>query len=478
MGGSSKAAPYRMDDYARAVASHRLETPPAFNFGAEVVDAWARDPSRRALIWCDAQGHERRLTFDDVARASNRVANRLAARGVSKGERVIVMLPRVPEWQIALTACLKVGAIPIPCITMLTERDVAYRVEHSGAAAAITTSAETGKFGDAAAFKVRIALGPPRAGWDAWQSTDAESDAFTAAEVAADEPAIMYYTSGSTGAPKGVLHAARALHAWRVSAWYWLTLCAEDTMWCTADTGWSKAGTSIYFGPWSQGSTVLFHDGPFDARRRFELIERYRVSVFCAAATELRRLVLEDPSDFDLSALRLAVSAGESVNPEIIEAWKGLTGVDLLDGYGQTETLMTVLNYPGMPVKPGSMGRPLPGVDAAVLDRNDRLHTRNCPRPAGHPGAQSPAHARLLEGAAAQQGAVRGDRRRTGGSSPATAWTPMRTATSSTLAATTMSSARPATASGPRRWRTRSSSIPPCRSRRSSGCRTPTGDRW
>ena len=377
MNESSKTPPFRMDDYERAVASHRLETPPAFNFGAEVVDAWARDPSRLALIWCDARGNERRLTFDDVARASNRVANRLAARGVSKGERVIVMLPRVPEWQIALTACLKVGAIPIPCITMLTERDVAYRIDHSGATAAITTSAETGKFGDAAAFKAQLALGPPRAGWDAWQSTDAESDAFTAAEVAAEDPAIMYYTSGSTGAPKGVLHGARALHAWRVSARYWLTLRAEDTMWCTADTGWSKAGTSIYFGPWSQGSTVLFHDGPFNARRRFELLERYRVSVFCAAATELRRLVLEDPSDLDLSELRLAVSAGESVNPEIIEAWKGLTGVDVLDGYGQTETLMTVLNYPGMPVKPGSMGRPLPGIDAAVLDRNDRLHTRN-----------------------------------------------------------------------------------------------------
>ena len=369
--------PGRMDDYERAFDGHGLETPAAFNFGADVVDAWARDPSRLALVWCDAGGNERRLTFDDVARASNRVANRLAARGVAKGDRVVVMLPRIPEWQIALTACLKLGAIPIPCITMLTERDVAYRVGHSGAVAGITLSGETGKFADAAAFKARIAIGSSCSGWETWLSTGAESDAFTAATVAADDPAIMYYTSGSTGAPKGVLHAARGLHAWRVSAWYWLTLTAEDTMWCTADTGWSKAGTSIYFGPWSQGSAVLFHDGPFDARRRFELMERYRVTVFCAAATELRRLVLEDVSGFDLSALRLAVSAGESVNPEIIDAWKLRTGVDLLDGYGQTETLMTVLNYPGMPLKPGSMGRPLPGVEAAVLDGNGRLRTRD-----------------------------------------------------------------------------------------------------
>ena len=412
--------PYRMEDYERAVAGHRLDTPAAFNFGADVVDAWARDPSKLALIWCDAEGNERRLTFDDVARASNRLANRLAARGVVKGDRVIVMLPRVPEWQIALTACLKLGAVPIPCITMLTERDVAWRAGHSGASAAITLSAETPKFATAGAlaaagapgpaaaetpagagklaatgtpaaagklaatgtpaasgaFKARIALGPPCPGWESWQSIDAESDTFTAAAVAAEDPAIMYYTSGSTGMPKGVLHAARGLHAWRVSAWYWLTLTGEDTMWCTADTGWSKAGTSICFGPWSQGSAVLFHDGPFDARRRFELMGRYRVTVFCAAATELRRLVLEDVSGLDLSSLRLAVSAGESVNPEIIDAWKRLTGVELLDGYGQTETLMTVLNYPGMPVKPGSMGRPLPGVEAAVLDGHGRLRTR------------------------------------------------------------------------------------------------------
>ena len=369
--------PYRMADYGRAFEGHRLDTPAEFNFGADVVDAWARDPSKLALVWCDADGIERRLTFDDVARASNRVANRLAARGVVKGDRVVVMLPRIPEWQIALTACLKLGAIPIPCITMLTERDVAYRVGHSGAAAAITLSGETGKFGDAAALKARIAIGPSCTGWETWPSTRTESEVFDASTVAAEDPAIMYYTSGSTGAPKGVLHAARGLHAWRVSAWYWLTLTAEDTMWCTADTGWSKAGTSIYFGPWSQGSAVLFHDGPFDARRRFELMERYRVTVFCAAATELRRLVLEDVSGFDLSALRLAVSAGESVNPEIIDAWKQRTGVDLLDGYGQTETLMTVLNYPGMPLKPGSMGRPLPGVEAAVLDEHGRLRTRD-----------------------------------------------------------------------------------------------------
>jgi acyl-coenzyme A synthetase/AMP-(fatty) acid ligase len=200
----------------------------------------------------------------------------------------------------------------------------------------------------------------------------AASDDFAPVPLGAEEPAIMYYTSGSTGHPKGVLHAARALFAWRVSAWYWLDLRDDDVMWCTADTGWSKAGTSILFGPWSCGATVVFHDGRFDPRRRFEILERYRVTVFCAAATELRRLVQEEAGAHDFGALRLTVSAGESVNPEIVRRWTAQAGVPLLDGYGQTETLMTVLNYPAMPVKPGSMGRPLPGTDAAVLTADGR----------------------------------------------------------------------------------------------------------
>ncbi|MEO1842424.1 MAG: AMP-binding protein, partial [Pseudomonadota bacterium] len=157
---------------------------------------------------------------------------------------------------------------------------------------------------------------------------------------------------------------------------HWLSLEASDIMWCTADTGWSKAGTSILFGPWSQGSTVFFYDGPFEPRRRFELIERHHVSVFCAAATELRQLIREDVRGIDLSHLKHAVSAGESVNPEIISAWTAQTGVPLLDGYGQTEILMTVLNYPWMPVKPGSMGRPLPGIDTGVLRTDGTLGGR------------------------------------------------------------------------------------------------------
>jgi acyl-coenzyme A synthetase/AMP-(fatty) acid ligase len=165
-----------------------------------------------------------------------------------------------------------------------------------------------------------------------------------------------------------VTHAARALYAWRYASLLWHDLKPSDLKWCTADTGWSKAGTAILFGPWSCGAAVLFYQGQFDPRERLELLAKHRVTVFCAAATEFRRLVNEDLTPYDLSSLRLTVSAGETVNPEIVRRWREKSGVPLLDGYGQTETLMTVLNYPFLPVKPGSMGKPLPGLEATVLD--------------------------------------------------------------------------------------------------------------
>ena len=366
-----------MDHYESVCRSHHISLPETFNFGQDVVDRMARNKDKIALIWCNDYNTERVLTFQEIADSSNQVANWLIEQDVSQGDRVIVMLPRIPEWQICLTACLKLGAVPIPCITMLTEKDIAYRMDHSGAAAVITTAAETSKFQTyLPTLKAALAIGGAVAGWSDYELISDQDKRFECCDLGLEEPAIMYYTSGSTGDPKGVCHPARSLYAWRYSAVHWLSLEASDIMWCTADTGWSKAGTSILFGPWSQGSTVLFYDGPFEPRRRFELIERYHVSVFCAAATELRQLIREDVSGIDLSHLKHAVSAGESVNPEIISAWTAQTGVPLLDGYGQTEILMTVLNYPWMPVKPGSMGRPLPGIDTGVLRTDGTLGGR------------------------------------------------------------------------------------------------------
>ena len=360
--------------YADAYAAFRWELPDTFNFARDVVDDIARDtPDTLALIWCDDSGAERHYTFADISRQTNRFANALSKHGLQRGDRVIVMLPRIPEWQIAMVGCLKAGVVPIPCIDMLTEKDISYRITQSGAVAAVTTAAASSKVSNEHTLRMRLAVGETGGWLDFDTEMAAESEDYTPADVGIEDPAIIYYTSGSTGLPKGVTHASRALFSWRVSSWYWHETTPEDVIWCTADTGWSKAGTSILFGPWSTATGVLFYNGRFDPKMRLELLQRYGVTVFCAAATEFRQLINEDLDTIQLPKLRLAISAGEAVNPEVARTWEAKTGVKLIEAYGQTETLMTVSNYEREPVRDGSMGRPLPGTEMAVLDDNGAI---------------------------------------------------------------------------------------------------------
>ncbi len=376
----------------------RWEVPARFNFASDVVDAWAEDPAKLALVWRDAAGREERYSFARIAALARRVGSLLRSRGLGKGERCIVMLPRIPQWQLAMVGCLRVGVIPIPCIDMLTAGDLRYRVEHAGAAGVITTRENARKFEGLTSLRFKAAVGGAPGFLDFDDALAQASEDCPAEAIAGEDPVAIYYTSGSSGHPKGVTHAARALWAWRYASLYWQDLKPSDLMWCTADTGWSKAGTAILFGPWSCGAAVLFYNGPFEPRERLALLAGQRVSVFCAAATEFRRLVNENLSAFDLSALRLAVSAGETVNPEIVRRWREASGVPLLDGYGQTETLMTVLNYPCMPVKPGSMGKPLPGLEATVIDGQLAIGLPNPQMMLGYwndPGRSAAARARV-----------------------------------------------------------------------------------
>lgn len=377
MSGGARGRPFatrNIQDYRRAVREHRDDTPAFFNFGVDVVDRLASEANGPALVWTDASGQERRFAFSDIARLTDRLASSLRRLGIAPGDRVIVMLPRIPEWQIAMVACLKLGAVPIPSIEMLTEKDLAYRVGHSGARAVVARAAQAAKFASFHdALAVRVAVGGPVPGWEDFDAALADGDAdFVAARVAAEAPALLYYTSGSTGQPKGVLHASRAIHAWRGSAHGWLDLGPGDLIWCTADTGWSKAGTSILFGPWSVGACAFFHDGPFDPRRRLALLERHGVTVYCAPGTELFRLVDEDIAAYDLGRLRHVVSAGEVLSPVVAARWLAATGVPVAEAYGQTETLMTVVNLGCLPLREGSMGVAAPGCELAVIDEAGR----------------------------------------------------------------------------------------------------------
>lgn len=356
-------------DYASEYRDFRWQVPAQFNFGADVVDHWARTADGPALVWCNAAGEERRYSFSDMARLTARLASGLRQRGVRKGDRVVVMLPRIPEWQVAMVACMKLGAVPIPCIEMLTTKDLAYRIDNAGAAAVIARADHAHKFESLLGqLPVRVSVGDAK-GWESLDSVmqDGRED-FVPETIASEDPALLYYTSGSTGNPKGVLHASRAIHAWREVAHTWLDLGRDDTIWCTADTGWSKAGTSILIGPWSMGACAFFYDGPFDPKERLRLLAKYRVTVYCAPGTELFRLVDEDIGSFDLGALRHVVSAGEALNPVVAQRWEQASGVPVAEAYGQTETLMTLVNVPRTPYKVGSMGVPNVGSVLEVVD--------------------------------------------------------------------------------------------------------------
>jgi acetyl-CoA synthetase len=364
--------------HRRLLEAFRWEVPETFNFGRDVVDRFAAEPDRPALWWRSEAGAQRQLGFGEVARESNRVAHLLRALGVRPGDPVLVMLPRVPAWHLAVVGALKAGALVIPCSTLLRPKDVAYRVGHSGARVVVATSEQAVTVdavrGELASVRHFLALEtatvPVPPGWDDFAAACAAQPGGSGPPVdtRAADPALVYYTSGTTGPPKAVLHA----HAWtwahRYTALHWLGLRGEDRIWTTSDTGWAKAAYSVLFGPWSVGAEVCLYQGRFEPRRQLELLAAFAPHVFCAPPTELRLLVKESPSLFVFPSLREVVSAGEPLNPEVIRTFRERTGLTVRDGYGQTETTLLVGNLPGMPVKPGSMGLPTPGHRVEVVD--------------------------------------------------------------------------------------------------------------
>ena len=373
-----------LGDYRRACDRFRWEVPDGFNFGRDVVDRFAAtDPARPALLWRDAAGRERRLAFGEVREGSDRVARGLHDLGLRPGEPVIVMLPRVPEWQLALLGALKAGALVIPSSTILRPKDVAYRAQHSGATCLVTTDEQAAALeparGELAGLRQRIALrtpdGPPLpGGWLDWEELLRAAEA-RPPEVAtrASDPALVYYTSGTTGPPKAVLHAHGYTWAQRYTSTVWHGLRDGERIWTTSDTGWAKAAYGVLFGPWSVGAEVVLFHGRFEPRSELALLAELDPQVFCAPPTEFRLLVKEDLRGLRVPRLREVVSAGEPLNPEVIRAWRDATGLTIRDGYGQTETILLIGNFPGLPVRPGSMGLPMPGHEVAVIDEDGRV---------------------------------------------------------------------------------------------------------
>ena len=354
--------------YQDLVAGFAWAIPEEFNFGA-LIDAWATDRSRVALYWEDETGRQERHTFWDVKIASNRVMNALAGLGVRRGDPVLVMLPRIPAWHAAVIGAMKLGALVVPCTATLRAKDIAYRVQHSGARAVITTVEQTAEV-DAAGvdLPVRIAVGGAPAGWLNWdEAVGRAASTGIAVRTRSDEPALCYYTSGTTREPKAVLHTHAYPFAHRYTGEYWYDLQRSDVLWTTADTGWAKAAYGVLFGPWMNGvPTFMFH-GRFDPERELDLLARNEITVLCAPPTEYRLLVKQDLKRWRLPRLRHCTGAGEPLNPEVINAWHEAFGLLIHDGYGQTESALLAANLPGLPIRPGSMGKPFPGHDLRIL---------------------------------------------------------------------------------------------------------------
>ncbi|MGZ6131150.1 MAG: acyl--CoA ligase, partial [Myxococcaceae bacterium] len=298
--------------------------------------------------------------------------------GLRPGDGVFTMLPRLAEWWILALGCMRTNLVLMPGTTMLTAKDVKYRLELGRARAVVTTAEHRPKF-EVGAHSDVIAWVCTDEGPLPWMRFRTQTvDGARAAEfpdTAADDRMLVYFTSGTTGMPKMVpqTHASYGIgHA--ITGKYWLDLGPDDVHFTLSDTGWAKCAWGKVFGPWSQGACSVVYDfrGRFDARAILDLMSREKVSTFCAPPTAWRAIVLEDLGKWRFPALRHVVSAGEPLNPEVIDAWKRATGLTIREGYGQTETVAIVGMFPCIPFKPGSMGRPSPGFDVRVIDHEAR----------------------------------------------------------------------------------------------------------
>ena len=358
-------------DYERAVTEFRWPELTHFNFGFDWFDVLAAEqPDVPALWLVNADGTEDRLTYAELSARSSQVASWLRSEGVDRGDRVLLVLGNiVPLWEVTL-ACIKLGAVLIPATTLLGPRDLADRVERGKVRHVVTASSDTEKFDEVPGDWTRIAVGLPVAGWLRYDDSAEHLGSFEAeVETKADETLLLYFTSGTTARPKLVEHTHTSYPVGHLSTAYWIGLQPGDVHLNVSSPGWAKHAWSNVFAPWIAGATAFVVNQPrFDAAELLDTMARCAVTTFCAPPTVWRMLVQEDLRAHPVPSLREVVGAGEPLNPEVIEQVQQAWGKTLRDGYGQTETTAQIGNPPGARLKPGSMGRPLPGYTVALID--------------------------------------------------------------------------------------------------------------
>ena len=364
-------------DHQKLYTNFKWERPTHYNFATDVVDRWAKDePDKLAIFWIDDNAEEKQRTFAQISSNSKSLANGLKSAGVKRGDVIILMLGREIEWWESFTASLRMGAVISPGTSQLSAKDLAYRITAAAATTIITNTANADKVEKIQAscpgLHTKVLVDGKREGWLSYNDLlQNNSEEFDAVLTRASEESMCYFTSGTTGLPKMTIHRHDYGIAHQVTGKYWLNLNENDLHWNISDTGWAKAAWSSYYGPWNCGSTLfVHHSNGFSAEDTLSIIENYPITTMCGAPTIYRMLVLEELSKYNLSSLRHCVGAGEPLNPEIIETWKSATGLTIRDGYGQTETPILCGNFHFVEPKPGSMGKPAPGVHLAVIDND------------------------------------------------------------------------------------------------------------
>ncbi|MFY9892572.1 MAG: AMP-binding protein [Xanthobacteraceae bacterium] len=378
------------EDYTTAYRDFQWPKLDRFNWALDYFDVMARKNARPALWLVDEDAGETKLTFAQLSERSNRVANELRRLGVRRGDRVLLMLGNVVALWECMLAAMKLGAVIVPATMLLARNDLADRFARGRVRHVVASADVAAKFADLPGDYTRIAVGADVPGWLSYEKSYEALAQFTPdGETRADDPLLLYFTSGTTATPKLVLHSHQSYPVGHLSTMYWLGLRPGDVHLNISSPGWAKHAWSCFFAPWNAGATVfIVNQRRFDARGLLDTITRCGVTTFCAPPTVWRMLIQEDLAAWPVRLQEL-ISAGEPLNPEVIERVKAAWGIVIRDGYGQTETTALVGNTPGQKVKAGSMGRPLPGYRVALLDpngtpqREGEISLTLSPRPAG-----------------------------------------------------------------------------------------------
>lgn len=373
----------QFESYEDFMANFKINVPERFNFGYDVVDRWAeKEPDKKALLWTNDQGKVIQFTFADIKRESDKTAAFFASQGIGRGDMVMLILKRHYQFWFSIVALHKLGATVIPATHLLTEKDIIYRCEKAGIKAIVASGDEivlnhiNNAKPKCPTLTSLISTGPIVP--EGWLDFNAEIDnaaPFVRPEVANenDDVSLLYFTSGTTGNPKMVAHDFTYPLGHIITGSFWHNV-KEDSLHLTlADTGWGKAVWGKLYGQWIAGANVFVYDfEKFEPVDVLHMIQRHGITSFCAPPTVFRFLIREDLTKFDISTLRYCTIAGEALNPKVYEEWLKLTGIKLMEGFGQTETTLTIATYPWLEPKPGSMGKKGPVYDIDLITADGR----------------------------------------------------------------------------------------------------------